>query len=152
MADMQGYKYPDELYYHSEHGWAREDEDGIITIGMTDFAQQSAGEIAYMDMPMEGDELKFGETAAKIQTAKWIGKLLSPVSGEVIEVNEDVQDEPQLINEDPFGEGWIVKVKATDWEAEKAQLMRVNTPEMAAWLQKEIERVEKEIAEAEGKG
>jgi len=152
MADMQGYQYPDELYYHSEHGWAREEEDGTITVGMTDFAQQSAGEIAYMDMPMEGDELKIGETAAKIQTAKWIGKLLSPVSGEVVAINEDVEDQPQLINEHPFGEGWILKVNPSNWDEEKTQLMRVNTPEMEAWLTKEIERVQKEIAESEGKG
>ncbi len=150
MAEMSGYKFPDELYYHPEHGWAREEEDGTITVGMTDFAQQSAGEIAYMDMPMEGDEVKAGETAAKIQTAKWIGKLLSPVSGEVTEVNEDVEDEPQLVNEDPYNEGWIIRVQPSNWDEEKVKLMRVNTPEMEAWLAKEIERVQKEIAEAEG--
>lgn len=152
MAQMQGYNYPDDLYYHVEHAWAREEDDGTITVGMSDFAQQSAGEIAYMDMPMEGDEVVFGEKAANIQTAKWIGKLLSPVSGEVVEINEDVEDEPQLINEDPFGEGWIVKVKPSNWDEEKAQLMRVNTPQMDEWLTKEVERVQKEIEEAEGKG
>jgi len=149
MAELSGYKFPDELYYHKEHAWARLEDDGTVTVGMSDFAQESAGEIAYIDMPMEDDEVKENETTAKIQTAKWVGKLLAPVSGVILEVNEEVEDEPELINEDPY-ENWVLKIKPSNWDEEMKDLFRTGTPEIEAWLEKEIERVEKEKAESEG--
>jgi glycine cleavage system H protein len=149
--DIENAKFPEELYYHVEHAYARLEDDGTVTVGMSDFAQEAAGEIAYMDMPMEGDEVAENETAAKIQTAKWIGKLLSPLTGEVTEINEDVEDQPALINEDPYGEGWIFKMQPSDWEGEKDKLLRAGTPEFDEWLAKEIERVKKEMEESENK-
>lgn len=150
MAEIKGYNYPDDLFYHKEHSWARVGEDGTITVGITDFSQKNAGEIAYIDMPMEDDEVAVDETLAKIQTAKWVGKMFSPVSGEVTEINEDVEDEPALINEDPY-ENWIAKIKPSNWDEEKGALMQAGTPEIEAWLDGEIARVEKEIAESESK-
>ena len=146
MVETGDYNFPDDLLYHKEHAWARIEDDGTVTVGLNDFAQQSAGEIAYVDMPMEEDEVKAGETAAKIQTAKWIGKLYSPVTGEVTEINEDVEDEPELINEDPYA-NWVFKVKPSNLEEEKAALLRPGTAEFDEWLQQEKERVEKEMAE-----
>jgi len=150
MAELEGYNFPDELHYHKEHAWARLEDDGTVTVGMTDFAQENAGEIAYIDMPMEGDEVQQEGTLAKIQTAKWVGKLLSPVSGEVIATNEDVADQPELINEDPY-ENWVAKVQPSNWDGEKGALLRTGTPEIVEWLKKEIERVEKEKAESGNK-
>ncbi|OPZ22947.1 MAG: Glycine cleavage system H protein [candidate division BRC1 bacterium ADurb.BinA364] len=147
MADIEGYNFPDELLYHKEHSWARLEDDGTVTVGMTDFSQKSAGEIAYMDMPMEGDEVEANGTLAKIQTAKWVGKLFSPVSGEVVAVNEDVEDEPELINEDPYA-NWIARIQPSNWDEDSATLMKQGTPEMLEWLKKEIERVQKEMEES----
>ncbi|MCX7014836.1 MAG: glycine cleavage system protein H [Candidatus Sumerlaeota bacterium] len=148
MAELLGYNYPDELYYHREHAWVKLEDDGTLTVGMTDFSQESAGEIAYMDMPMEGDEVEQNGTLAKIQTAKWVGKLQAPVSGEVIEINPDVEDEPELVNEDAFA-NWICKMKPSNWDGEKGALLRTGTPEIEEWLKGEIARVEKEKGEAE---
>ena len=150
MAELEGYNFPDELYYHQEHAWARLEDGGTITVGMTDFAQENAGEIAYIDMPMEDDEVEQNGVVAKIQTAKWVGKLLSPVSGAVTEANEDVADQPELINENPY-ENWVAKIRPSKWEEEQKTLLRAGTPEMMAWLKKEIERVEKEKAESGNK-
>ena len=148
MAEIESYNFPDELFYHKEHAYAKLEDDGTVLVGMTDFAQKSAGEIAYVDLPFEGDEVGENETLGKIQTAKWVGKLLAPVSGEVLAINEKVEENPEVINNDPYGEGWIVKMQPSNWEEESKVLYRTNTPEMKEWMDKEIERVKKEMEEA----
>jgi glycine cleavage system H protein len=148
MAVLEGYNFPDELYFHREHAWVRLEADGTATIGMTDFAQKNAGELVYVDMPFEGDTLTQGETACKIQSAKWIGKLIAPLSGEVTAINEEVQAEAVLINDSPYEKAWILKLKPSKLEAEKGQLLR-GAGQLLPWLKTEIVRVEKEKAEGE---
>ena len=87
MADIKGYNMPDELYYHKDHSWARV-EGTRVTVGMNDFFQQEAGDVVFIDLPEEEDEVEQGEVCGKIQSRKWIGKLVSPVSGEIMEINE----------------------------------------------------------------
>jgi len=144
VATLKGYEFPDDLYYHKEHAWARIEDDGTVTVGMTDFAQESAGEIMYVDLPEPGDEVEVGGTCAKIQTAKWIGKLQAPVSGEIIEINEDLTFESEIINESPYDKGWFVKIQPSNLEADKAELMVPSDPAMEKWLEGEIARVEAE--------
>ena len=109
--EVGGYNMPDELHYHKEHGWAKVEEDGKVRIGMNDMFQSTAGDIVYVDLPFEGDDVSANEVCGKIQSAKWIGKLYSPISGEVVGVNEELDSDCTLINSDPYGEGWLIKLE-----------------------------------------
>ena len=139
MAVYHGYDMPDELYYHGDHAWVRKDADGNVTIGMNDFYQKTAGDTTYIDLPFEGDDVEQGETCGKIQSAKWVGKFVAPISGEVLEVNEDLEDDPTLINTDSYGEGWIMKLKPSD-EGEIDGLVHGGAVE--AWVKKEIDEAD----------
>ena len=98
MADIKGYDIPDELYYHEEHCWARVDGTKV-TVGMTDFFQKEAGDIVFVDLPEEEDDVSQGEVCGKIQSRKWIGKMVAPVSGEIIEINEELEEQAQRLEE-----------------------------------------------------
>lgn len=144
MANLRGYEFPDDLLYHKEHAWARIEDDGTVTIGMNAFAAGAAGEIMYVDLPDEGDDIEVGETCAKLQTAKWVGTIKAPISGEVIEVNEDLSFESEVINNSPYDDGWILKMKPSDLETEREGLMTPDNPAMGDWLTHEIARAEAE--------
>jgi len=146
MGDYKGYEVPDELYYHEEHSWARVDGTKV-TVGMTDFFQKEAGDIVFVDLPDEEDEVSQGEVCGKIQSRKWIGKLVAPVSGEIIEINEDLEDDTSLINTDPYGEGWIIVIEASDLDEELGNLIHGDA--VAAFLDREIKRAEEEKAGAD---
>jgi len=141
MVKVQDYNLPDELFYHTEHAWARIESDGTVTVGMNDFYQKSAGDTTYIDLPFEGDEVEQGETCGKIQSAKWVGKFVSPVSGEILEVNEDLEDDCTLINKSPYSDGWIMKIKPSDLDSDKQNL--VTGDKIKSWLEKEIADAEK---------
>jgi glycine cleavage system H protein len=140
MAELKGYNFPDELYYHSEHSWLKVEDDGTVTIGMNDFFQKAAGDITYVDLPFEGDEVEAGEVCGKVQSSKWIGKLVAPVSGEITEVNDDLDSDATLINTDPYGEGWIIKIEASDLDEELGKLFHGESVE--PWLEGEIKKAE----------
>lgn len=140
MAVFEGYNMPDELYYHSEHAWARVEDDGNVSVGMNDFFREAAGDIVYVDLPFEGDEVAQGETCGKIQSSKWIGKLISPVSGEIIAVNEALDEDSTIINKDPYGEGWIMKITPSNLKEDLANLMQGE--KVAEWLRGEIKKGE----------
>ncbi|NIT14724.1 MAG: glycine cleavage system protein GcvH [Candidatus Dadabacteria bacterium] len=101
---------PEDLKYTSEHEWAKQ-EGELITIGITDYAQEALGELVYIELPSEGDEINKGDTFGAVESTKSVSDLFAPISGEVVEVNENLLDSPELINEDPYGEGWMIKVK-----------------------------------------
>jgi glycine cleavage system H protein len=107
------YEVPDDVLYHAEHMWARKEGD-LIVVGVTDFAQKLAGDIVYVDMPTEGDDVTKDKPFGTLETGKWVGKVYAPVSGEVEEYNEDVEDDALVINEDPYGKGWIIKITPED--------------------------------------
>ena len=110
MADET---YPDELRYHPEHDWVRI-EGGQATFGVTWFAQDSLGEIVFVDPPDAGTEIKANQPYAEIESVKAVSDVFAPLSGEIVEVNEALSDKPEKINEDPYGDGWLVKVKLSD--------------------------------------
>jgi len=149
MATIEGYEFPDELYYHEKHAWLRVEDDGTVTIGLNDLAQQQAGEIMYVDLPFEDDEVEAGETCVKVQTAKWVGPVSAPVSGTVIETSEDAQDEPELINTSCYDEGWLIKVQPSDLDADLANLMK-GEEALSDWVKAEVARAEAEKAKGEG--
>lgn len=145
MAVIQGYNMPDELYYHEEHSWARVDGTKV-TVGMTDFFQKEAGDIVFVDLPDEEDEVSQGEVCGKIQSRKWIGNLVAPVSGEILEINEELEEESTLVNRDPYGKGWIILIEARDLEAELENL--IHGDKVAGFIEREIKKAEKEKAKA----
>jgi len=105
--------YPDELIYHAEHDWARV-EGEQATFGITWYAQDSLGEVVFFDPPEVGAETSKDESYAEVESVKAVSDVIAPLSGEVVEVNEALGDAPEKINEDPYGEGWLVKVKLSD--------------------------------------
>ncbi len=105
--------YPDELKYHPEHDWARIEGDEA-TFGITWYAQDSLGEVVFFEPPEVGSEVTKDQTYAEVESVKAVSDVYAPLSGEVLAVNEGAGDSPETINEDPYGEGWLVKVKLSD--------------------------------------
>ncbi|MQY06693.1 glycine cleavage system protein GcvH [Actinomadura macrotermitis] len=108
---------PEQLRYSEEHEWVAglDNESGIVTVGITAHAADALGEIVYIELqPSEGDAVEAGETCGEVESTKSVSDLYSPVSGEITAVNTGVIDEPKVINDDPYGEGWIFKVRISD--------------------------------------
>ena len=105
--------YPDDLRYSKEHEWVRAD-DTRATIGITSFAADELGDIVFVELPEVGTALKQFQTFGVVESVKAVSDLYSPLSGEVVEVNEALREGPELLNSDPFGEGWIAKVELSD--------------------------------------
>jgi glycine cleavage system H protein len=148
MAEIKGYDMPDELYYHEEHSWARV-EGTKITVGMSDMFQKEAGDIVFVDLPEEEDDVEQGETCGKIQSRKWIGKLVAPVSGEIIQINEDLEDDTSLINSDPYGKGWILVIEAENEDDLTEELENlIHGDKVVDFVLQEIKKTEAEKAKS----
>jgi glycine cleavage system H protein len=106
-------RYPDDLGYHSEHLWARVSDDGA-TFGLTWFAQDSLGEVVFVSPGRIGDKTTRGTPFGDIESVKTVSDLYAPLSGEVVAINEGIADEPTSVNQDPYGAGWLIKVKLAD--------------------------------------
>jgi len=105
--------FPEELKYTKDHEWCKVDGDTVI-IGVTDFAQSELGDIVFVEVETEGEELDHEEVFGSIEAVKTVSDLFMPIAGEVIEFNEELESNPELVNSDPYGEGWIIKVKMSD--------------------------------------
>ena len=105
--------YPDDLLYHSEHDWVRIDGD-TATFGITWFAQDALGEVVFFDPPEVGSTVTKDESYAEVESVKAVSDVIAPMSGEIVEVNTGLGDKPEAINEDPYGEGWMVRVRLSD--------------------------------------
>ena len=110
---MSDEDYPAELHYHEAHDWVRVDGD-TATFGITWFAQDSLGEVVFFDPPDVGTTVTAGESYAEVESVKAVSDVIAPLSGEIVEVNEALGDKPESINDDPYGEGWMVKVRLSD--------------------------------------
>ncbi len=136
VLEVQGYLLPDELYYDRNHTWGKVEEN-IITVGLNDFAQKLAKDFVSVDLPIEGKQVTQGKAIASVESGKWVGRIYAIVSGEVIEVNEDLEDDPTLLNTDPYGEGWVLKIRMEDPD-ELSNLLQGE--EAVSWLEEEIEK------------
>jgi glycine cleavage system H protein len=116
--------YPDDLKYTREHEWARAEGDRA-TIGITDYAQEALGDIVYVDVPPVGTAVSSGEAFGEVESTKSVSDLYSPVSGTIVERNDELDKSPELINSDPYGQGWLVVVQMTDPD-ELDQLMEAD--------------------------
>lgn len=143
MAHIEGYDFPGEYHYHREHSWVKVESPERVLIGMNDFFQKAAGDIVAVDLPFEGDAVEPGETCGKIQSGKWIGKLVSPLGGEIIEVNAAIEDDPTLINKEPYGGGWIAAIKPANLDDDLAALLS-REDDLKAWLAEELEKEKKQ--------
>lgn len=115
--------FPEELKYTEEHEWVLV-EDDIVTIGITDFAQDQLGDVVFVELPEEGDALEAGKALGVVESVKAVSDVYAPVSGEVVEVNKELPDEPEVLNTSPYEDGWMVKLKVDD-TAELDGLMSV---------------------------
>lgn len=104
-------EFPPELSYSQDHLWVRDEDDDEVVVGITDYAQDQLGKVVYVDLPEEGEEVSAGDEMGAIESAKSVSDLICPVSGEVLEVNDVLTDTPAVINDDPYGDGWLVRVK-----------------------------------------
>jgi glycine cleavage system H protein len=108
-----GESYPDDLRYHREHDWARVEGDEAV-LGITWYAQDALGELVHFEPPTQDASIEKNGSYGEVESVKAVSDLIAPLSGEVVEVNQKVVDEPETVNEDPYGEGWLVRIRITD--------------------------------------
>ncbi len=106
-----------ELKFTEEHEWLRLEDDGAVSIGISHYAQEQLGDVVYVELPTVGETLTVGSEAAVIESVKAAGEIKMPINGEVIAVNESLSDEPELVNADPLGAGWLLKIETDDTHA-----------------------------------
>ncbi|MYE32073.1 MAG: glycine cleavage system protein GcvH [Chloroflexi bacterium] len=113
---MSGDQVPDDLLYTSDHEWLRRDDASPdeATIGITDFAQDQLGDVVYLDLPGAGTEVAGGDRFGEVESVKTVSDLYAPITGEVIATNGDLEDQPELVNDSPYGEGWLIRVRIAD--------------------------------------
>ena len=122
MATVNNCNIPDDLYYVVEkHVWARPEGD-LVVVGLSDVAQNMAKTIISVSVKAAGKPVKKARSIATVESGKWVGPVPSPVAGEVVEVNESLSSHPATINDDPYGAGWIAKIRASDWATDSADL------------------------------
>jgi len=111
---MSELEYPQDLRYTAEHEWVRVGSDGVARVGITAFAQDALGDVVYVSLPAVGDSLVAGDSCGEVESTKSVSDLYAPVSGEIVAVNATLDSAPELVNTDPYGEGWMYDVKLTE--------------------------------------
>lgn len=124
MTTINDCHLPDDLYYLTDkHVWLRAEAGGTVTIGINDVARHLAGTVVAVTAKRVGRAVPKGQSVATIESSKWVGPVPAPVGGEIVEVNEAVRQSPRLVNTDPYGAGWLVKLRPSAWEADRADLI-----------------------------
>ena len=141
MANLDQWEFPDDLYYTEQHVWSRVEGD-TVTIGLSSFGQELAGDIVFVEIPLVGRAVEKGEAFMSMESGKWVGRVKAPVSGEILEANEELEWESTLVNEDPYGEGWLVKIKASDL-GELEDLWKPDSQEFVKHITAEREKYNK---------
>jgi glycine cleavage system H protein len=111
MSDLE---YPDDLHYTAEHEWVRLSGDGVVRVGITAYAQDALGDVVYVSLPAVGDPLTAGDACGEVESTKSVSDLYAPLSGEVSAVNDALDASPELVNTDPYGEGWMYELRIAD--------------------------------------
>jgi glycine cleavage system H protein len=107
-------EYPEDLRYTKEHEWAAAEGTDRVRVGITDYAQDALGDVVYVDLPEEGTEVRAGEPFGEVESTKSVSDIFSPVTGRVVERNAGLEDQPEMVNEDPYGEGWMVVIEMSE--------------------------------------
>jgi glycine cleavage system H protein len=124
-------KFPADCVYTKEHEWVRV-QDGFAIIGITEYAQKQLGDVVFVELPKVGDTFDTNETFANVESVKAVSEVFSPVAGEITEINAELSESPQLVNDDPYGDGWFIKLKITDAEELKDLLTSEEYSEFVA--------------------
>ena len=117
------YDIPEGLYYSEEHEWVKTEEDGTVIIGVSDYAQKTLHDIVYVELPEVGSDAEYMGVIGALESVKAVSDMNSPISGEVLEVNDELLDSPEIINEDPYGRGWIAKIKPSNLQGDILNLL-----------------------------
>ena len=138
MEEINEIDLPGDLRYAEEHEWLRNDGDGDkARIGISDYAQDQLGDIVYIDLPQVGDSLGKGEQFGTVESVKAVSDLFMPVGGEILAVNPDLEDSPELVNESPYGDGWMIEIKPANREEVDALMTSDGYREMLKGLEEE---------------
>jgi glycine cleavage system H protein len=113
MKEINELNFPDDVRYSKDHEWARPDGD-LFVVGISDYAQDQLGDVVFVELPEKGRQLKPNEDFGSVESVKAVSELFMPVGGEVVEINSQLEDSPELVNSDPYGRGWMVKIKTAD--------------------------------------
>ena len=140
--EIAGYNMPEELYYDQYHFWTRVDGDELV-IGMDDFAEKLAGQIVFVQLPFVGKAVTAGKKFAKVESGKWLGTVYGPVDGEIAAVNQELEENPSLINQDCYGKGWMYRIKPAD-KSQINTLIHGGKDVLEAWLQEDIKKFKKD--------
>ena len=139
---VDGYNIPDDLHYTKDHEWIRRDKDGCVKIGITDYAQQMLKEITFVYFPEKGITFNIFETICTVESIKAISELFSPITGEISQINEKLLKKPNLINEDPYGKGWILTIHPQNFDEEVEKLI---TSKQYAQIVEKLLQVDKNL-------
>ncbi|MDA4126728.1 MAG: glycine cleavage system protein GcvH [Thaumarchaeota archaeon] len=120
--DFQGYNIPDDLLYTKEHEWAKE-EGTIVRVGITDYAAKTLNDVVYVTSPKPNEKVEQFKSMGTVESIKAVSEIYSPVSGTVVKVNSQLDSHPELVNKSPYGDGWIIEVKPTNYASEKKSLL-----------------------------
>ncbi len=124
MGEVRGCELPEYLYYNVDNNvWVRDEGNDTVTIGMTSYAAALIGDIVSCTLRLVGKEIKKDKSCATIETRDWVGPVKAPVAGEIVAVNDQLAVTPELVNQDPYGKGWLVKIRVNDWEGCKGELV-----------------------------
>jgi glycine cleavage system H protein len=130
MVKVEDFEVPENLYYHKEYLWAKVEGDKV-KVGMIDFAQKQLNDIVYVELPSAGDEVTQNEPFGTLESVKAVSDLIAPISGKIESVNEELESKPELLNEDPYGEGWLLIVAPSDLDSDLKNIL--NFDAAVAW-------------------
>ena len=141
MVKIEGNDFPDDLLFHKDHMWVKIEGENV-RVGYNDWAQDVAGKLVNLNTRKVGRKVKAGKTLGTVESGKWVGPLRAPVSGDITEINEEVLRTPSLINDDPYGRGWIAVISPSLLEAEKSELIPGSDKDnLEVWLSEEKKKV-----------
>jgi glycine cleavage system H protein len=138
--EIEGYFFPDDLYYHKEHFWSKV-ESNSVTVGLNDFAQKLAGQIVYVELPSVGRTVEQNKPCGSMESGKWVGRIYAPVSGKIESVNQNLEENPELINESTYEKGWLFKVIPSNLQEEIKNLYQGE--KLKEFIKSDIIRVKK---------
>jgi glycine cleavage system H protein len=140
MVKIEGHEFPDSLYYHRDHMWVKL-EDGKARVGYNAWAADVAGKLVSIKTRPAGRKVKAGKTLGSIESGKWVGSLKMPLTGTIAEINPELSDNPSIINDSPYGEGWVALLEPENQDAELKELIPgTDKDTLEAWLKEEIEK------------
>lgn len=144
MVEIEGYNLPDDLYYTDRNLWVKPEPDGAVRIGFNDLASKTVGKVKFIRLMPKGRPIEKDKYLGSVESAKWVERLRAPISGTIVDVNGELRTKPKLLNEDPYGAGWFVRIKPTDPAKLQEELANLaHGEDVRPFLEKQIAKVVK---------